>query len=70
MALLTNLEPTKSQTTFMSSQYHQTATDKPVDEVMADIPASAGQSTGSRTTSRSERIDESALQNLNVSMLE
>jgi hypothetical protein len=54
----------------MSSQYHQTATDKPVDEVMADIPASAGQSTGSRTTSRSERIDESALQNLNVSMLE
>jgi hypothetical protein len=54
----------------MSSQYHQTATDKPVDEVMADIPANAGQSTSLGTTSSSEGIEESVLQNLNVSMLE
>jgi hypothetical protein len=54
----------------MSSQYHQTATDKPVDEVMVDAPANAGQPTGSGTTSSSEGIEESVLQNLDVSMLE
>jgi hypothetical protein len=54
----------------MSSQYHQTETDKPVDEVMADAPANAGLSTCSGTTSSSEGIVETALQNLDVSMLE
>jgi hypothetical protein len=54
----------------MSSQYYQAATDKPVDEVMADVPANAGQSIGSGTTSSSEGIEESALQNIDVSMLE
>jgi hypothetical protein len=62
--------PLNRKPAIMSSQYHQTATDKPVDQVMVDAPANAGQPTGSGTTSSSEGIEESVLQNLNVSMLE
>jgi hypothetical protein len=62
--------PPNRKPVIMSSQYHYIATDKPVDEVMVDAPANAGQPTGSGTTSSSEGIEESVLQNLDVSMLE